>query len=195
MGRTRPGRVVPGASGSGKIATRIASGGRDDQPVLTGRELKCVEYLVAMESRVWECGEALRERLRLVPNGWRQFRLLCTVLDGLLEDIYPTVPLKGRLYLQNIMKHGEVLIRYVPTSRPPEWKMVKDEDLAVIINTAMAAECAICLKSGSEIRKCALRRAMEDIAPPANGHPAGRCGYTDVTLSNEYGDYMRRDGT
>lgn len=38
-------------------------------PPLKGKELKCVEYLVGMESRIVESGDALRERLRMVPNG------------------------------------------------------------------------------------------------------------------------------
>ena len=36
-------------------------------PPLKGKELKCVEYLVGMESRIVESGDALRERLRMVP--------------------------------------------------------------------------------------------------------------------------------
>lgn len=157
---------------------------------LTGKELKCVEYLVAMESRVMEVEDALRERLRQVPNGWRQFRLLVTTLNGLLDDLYRTVPQKGLMYLQNIMAQGEVLIRFVPASRSPEWKLVKDEDLAVLINLAMGSECAICMRQGREARKCRLRRALEDIAPPGNGHPAGGCGYVNVVLGSEPGHYV-----
>ena len=193
MSRQRPSKVVPGATG--RLATRIADDSGADKPALNGKELQCVEYLVAMESKMVECGDALRDRLKLVPHGWRQYRLLASTLDRLLRDLYPTIPLKGQLYLEKSMKHGEVLIRFVPTYRPPEWKMVKDEDLATLINLAMTAECAICLKSGREIKKCELRRALEDIAPPDAGHPAGGCGYNEVTLAGEYGKYVRRDGT
>ena len=34
---------------------------------LKGKEMKCVEYLVGMESRIVESGEALRPRLALIP--------------------------------------------------------------------------------------------------------------------------------
>lgn len=157
---------------------------------LAGKELKCVEYMVAMESRVMEVGDALRDRLRLIPHGWRQFRLLVSVLDRLMAAIYETIPNKGRMYLQNIVEHGEVLIRFVPVSRNPEWKLVKDEDLAVLVNLAMAGECAICMKQGREAKKCKLRRALEDIAPPGEGNPAGGCGYMNVVLGCEIGHYI-----
>lgn len=162
-----------------------------DMMPLSGKELKCVEYLVAMESRVLEVGDAMRERLKKIPNGWRQFRLLVSTLDRLMPEVYDTVPNKTRMYLKNIMENGEVLIRFIPVSRNPEWKLVKDEDLAVLINLAMAGECAICMKQGREAKKCKLRGALENIAPPNNGHPAGGCGYMNVVLGCEIGQYVR----
>ena len=71
---------------------------------LKGKELKCVEYLVGMESRIAESGDALRDRLRLIPNGWRNFRLIFATLDRLLTDLYDTLPLKSRQYLRNIIQ-------------------------------------------------------------------------------------------
>lgn len=162
-----------------------------DMMPLSGKELKCVEYLVAMESRVLEVGDAMRERLKKIPNGWRQFRLLVSTLDRLMPEVYDTVPNKTRMYLKNIMENGEVLIRFIPVSRNPEWKLVKDEDLAVLINLAMAGECAICMKQGREAKKCKLRGALENIAPPREGHPAGGCGYMNMVLGCDIGHYVR----
>ena len=159
---------------------------------LKGKELKCVEYLVGMESRIVESGDALRERLRMVPNGWRDYRLIFSTLDRLLLKLYDTIPQKGRLYLQKLSKHGEILIRFSPAARSQEWLLIKDDDLAVIVNLAMAAECAICLKQGREAKKCELRKALENIAPPHDGHPAGGCGYQNVAAGAELGHYLRR---
>ena len=164
-----------------------------DRLPLTGKELKCVEYLVGMESRIAESGDTMRERLRRIPNGWRNFRLIFSTLDRLLTDLYDTVPYKGRLYLRKLMEHGEIIIREQPTVRTSEWNMIKDEDLATLVNTAMASECAICLRAGKEAKKCKLRRALEDFAPPSNGHPAGGCGYTNVVLGAELGNYVKDD--
>lgn len=159
---------------------------------LKGKELKCVEYLVGMESRIAESGDALRERLRMVPNGWRDYRLIFATLDRLLLKLYDTIPQKGRLYLQKLSKHGEILIRFSPAARSQEWLLIRDDDLAVIVNLAMASECAICLKQGREAKKCELRKALENIAPPHDGHPAGGCGYQNVVAGEKLGHYLRR---
>ena len=159
---------------------------------LKGKEMKCVEYLVGMESRIVESGDALRERLKLVPNGWRDYRLIFTTLDRLLRNLYNTIPDKGLQYINKIIKHGEILIRFSPVARTPEWLLIKDDDLAVIVNLAMSAECAICLKQGREAKKCKLRRALEDICPPHDGHPAGGCGYQNVVAGTELGKYLKR---
>ena len=164
-----------------------------DRLPLTGKELKCVEYLVGMESRINESGDALRERCKRIPNGWRDYRLIASTLDRLLTNLYTTVPYKGRLYLKKLIDNGEILIRERPLVRTPEWRMIKDEDLATLVNTAMASECAICLREGKEAKKCKLRRALEDFAPPSNGHPAGGCGYMNVVLGAELGNYMKAD--
>ena len=164
---------------------------------MKAREQKCIEYLVAMDSRLSQCGDAMRERLRRIPNGWRQWRLIATSLERLLPEILDTMPMKSLQYLYNISQHGEVLIRYRPVSRAPEWKMVKDEDLEVLVNTAMASECAMCLRQGAEVKKCALRRALCDMAPVDEDFdvPSG-CGYRDYVLQDiEDGRYVRRDGT
>lgn len=159
---------------------------------LKGKELKCVEYLVGMDSRMAESGDALRERLKLVPNGWRDFRLVFTTLDRLLKNLYNTIPDKGTAYLSKIVQHGEIIIRFTPAARSPEWSVVRDDDLAAIINLAMTAECAICLKQGREAKKCELRKALENIAPPLEGHPADGCGYQNVVAGAELGHYLRR---
>lgn len=159
---------------------------------LKGKELKCVEYLVGMESRIAESGDALRERLRMVPNGWRDYRLIFATLDRLLLRLYDTIPTKGLQYLQKLTKHGEILIRFSPAARSQEWLLIKDDDLAVIANLAMASECAICLKQGREAKKCELRKALENIAPPHDGHPAGGCGYQNVVAGEKLGHYLRR---
>lgn len=165
---------------------------KGELPPLKGKELKCVEYLVGMESRIVESGDALRERLRMVPNGWRDYRLIFSTLDRLLLKLYDTIPQKGRLYLQKLSKHGEILIRFSPAARSQEWLLIRDDDLAVIANLAMASECAICLKQGREAKKCELRKALENIAPPHDGHPAGGCGYQNVVAGEKLGHYLRR---
>lgn len=160
-----------------------------DRRPMNGREMRVIEYLAAMDSKIVESGEALRDRLRDVPNGWRQWRLMASTLSRLLVQLYDLMPVKNLRHIQNICNHGEVLIRVRPASRVPEYMLVNEDDLRIMVNASMAAECAICLKDGKEIERCPLRRAMLNIAPPYDDPPTG-CGYRDVALTSELGKYI-----
>lgn len=81
------------------------------------------------------------------------------------------------------------MIRLRPASRVPEHVLVSEDDLRTLVNTAMAAECAICLKDDNEAERCPLRRAMQYIAPPF-AEPSSGCGYRDIAVASEYGKYL-----
>ena len=65
-----------------------------------------------------------------------------------------------------------------------------DDDLKLLINTSIAAECAVCLKDAKEQKKCALRKALENIAPTAELHKDGLCTYVDVAAAWDLGKYI-----
>ena len=48
-----------------------------------GHELHIIEYLMALDAQLNGHQDALRERLKLVPNGWRQWRLITTATRSL----------------------------------------------------------------------------------------------------------------
>ena len=154
-----------------------------------GRELKCIEALLVMDARMAQAGDALRQRLRAIPNGWRDWRLMDTILYRLLQQIVDTLPNKSRQYLTKLKNHDEMLIRFEPAARTPEWLLIRDVDLKEIVNAAMASECATCLKEGKQIDRCPLRRAMIDICPP-HQEPATGCGYREAAMVSEYGHYI-----
>lgn len=154
-----------------------------------GREMSAIEYMAALDSQLLKHQTTLKDRLSSIPNGWRDYRLLISLMGRLLERLYSTLPVKTLLRLEAMCKNGEVVIRLHPPSRTPEYVLVLDTDLQLLINTAMAAECAICLKEGPEIKKCPLRKALDGIAP-AYEEPGTMCAYQAVTLESEYGKYV-----
>ena len=83
----------------------------------------------------------------------------------------------------------EVIIR--PKNRAIDNKMVLADSRHVntLVNTSMAAECAICIKSDAEIRKCPLRKALMFVAPPSRIPDNGRCPYSEIALCHDLGAY------
>lgn len=161
---------------------------RQEKPV-NGREMQVIEYLAVAECELGKGERTLRERLDMIPNGWRQWRLMTVVTQKLLEQVYDTMPVKSLKHMRDICQYGEMLIRMRPAVRPPERMMVDDADMRTIINTAMEAECAICIRDAREIKACKLRRALMGIAPP-NELPVNGCGYRDVAVQSEHGNYI-----
>ena len=156
---------------------------------MNGEEMRVIEYLTAMNSKINQAGDCMRDRLRSVPNGWRQWRLMAVTLERLLPALYDTITKKNLRHLENICDHGEIIIRLRPAVRVPEHTLVSEDDLRTLVNAVMASECAICLKQGREIDRCSLRTAMLNICPPYED-PKTSCGYQMVALSGDLGKYM-----
>ena len=85
-----------------------------------GHELHIIEYLMALDAQLNGHQDALRERLKLVPNGWRQWRLITTATRSLLQAVYDTLPDKTLLYIDRLRAQGEVVVRFRPASRTHE---------------------------------------------------------------------------
>ena len=152
-------------------------------------EMRVIEYLTAMNSKMIQAGDCMRGRLSSVPNGWRQWRLMAVTLERLLPALYDTMTTKNLRHLKNICDHGEIIIRLRPVVRVPEHTLVSEDDLRTLVNAAMASECSICLRQGREIDRCPLRAALMNICPPYED-PKTSCGYQIAASSSKLGEYI-----
>lgn len=156
------------------------------------RELHVIEFLAALDNNLVLGQTELKERLDGIPNGWRDFRLAAKTTERVLDRIYDTLPTKTLKHMEMLYKHGEVVIRpkTVTGKRPDDVQIVLDDDLRLLINTAMTGECAMCVRDAAGQKKCKLRRALENIAPTGVVHRNGLCAYVDVAATNEHGEYI-----
>ena len=131
-----------------------------------GREIHIIEFLAGLDAQLIQGQDILRERLKLIPGGWRRFRLAVMTTQRLLDEIYATLPMRTLRHMQRLCENGQVIIRPKPMIKmPDDVQIVQADDLRMLINTAMAAECAICLRDAREQKGCALRKALSNIAP------------------------------
>lgn len=155
------------------------------------REIHNIEFLAGLDAQLIQGQEILKPRLEKIPNGWRNFRLAVTTTEKVLDAVYATLPPRTLLHMQRLCRLGQVIIRPKPAIKmPDDVQIVLTEDLRLLINAAIAAECAVCLKDARAQKKCQLRRALENIAPTAEVHANGLCAYTDVAAGNELGQYI-----
>lgn len=157
---------------------------------INGKELRAIEFLAAFDARLNEFNDALEERLRKTPDGWRNYRLARTCAEKAIDAVYASVDDETRFHMRNIADSSEVIIRPVKRAVEAEMQLVDSNMLKVLVNTSMSAECSICIKEGSDIRKCPLRKSLMFIAPPSRIPNNGKCPYSEIALCHDLGTYM-----
>ena len=155
------------------------------------REIQAIEYLAAIDCQLIASQKQLENRLKQIPNGWRDYRLATTRIERVLDAVYETLPEKTLKHLYRLSTNGEVVIRPKSiTKRPDDVQIVGTDDLKMLINVAMASECAVCMKDIREQKRCKLRKALECIAPAKELPANGLCAYAEVAANSEYGMYI-----
>lgn len=160
-----------------------------DNPA-NGREMAAIDWLGVLCAMMADHEQGIKSRLNGVKNGWRDYRLALTLVSKLLGKAVAGLPAHQQRHVRNVLKTHEVTLRPAQIVKTPNDMLLIDEAaFRTIINTAMAAECAICLKSEAEIRGCKLRKALETCIM-LEEYPKVGCGYTDVVTNNELGKYI-----
>lgn len=156
-----------------------------------GREVKVIEFLAALHAQLLEGQECLEPRLRGIPDGWRRYKVALANVDWVLSRIYETLPVRTLRHMQRICEIGEIRIRPRPAiPLPDDVQIAPNDDLRTLINAAMAADCAICLKPANEQRGCKLRRALMRIVPPAELGGGSACEYAEAARQSDLGEYI-----
>ena len=155
------------------------------------REIHNIEFLAGLDAQLYQGQEILKSRLQQIPNGWRNFRLALSLVEKLIDAVYHTLPDKTMRHMRRLADCGQIIIRPKPAIKlPDDVQIVQTEDLRMLINSAIAAECAICVKTLQEQKGCPLRKCLANIAPTEAIRPDGSCNYIDVAAGNELGKYI-----
>ena len=155
------------------------------------RELHIIEFVAGLHAQIKKGEEILKPRLDAIPGGWMNYRTASSRIEKVLDGIYQTLPMKTLRHMDRLCQCGEVIIRPKPAIKmPDDTRIVLSDDLKMLINVAITNECAMCIKDGREQKKCALRKALENIAPTAGVSKKGLCAYVEVAAQNELGKYI-----
>ncbi len=156
-----------------------------------GQEIHAIEFIAGLHARLKGDEKALEARLKAIPNGWRDYRLVSSRTEHLLDEIYKTLPTKTLIHMQRLCECGQIIIRPKPLIKmPDDVQIVCSDDLKTLINHAIENTCTICVKDHKGQKKCPLRKALMNIAPTGDIHKDGHCSYMDVVAGNELGKYI-----
>lgn len=132
------------------------------------------------------CGEA-EQRVRMVPGGWRDLRMIRTVLDRLLDRIMDTMPKEQvRAYAHSLHDASYtvgVRCRAVDneTLRQQEHAIYLSLYALNALGDAAREKCMMCGLDQHGQAKCPLRKAFDEMpnnAPDRSG--GGGCPYYSV---------------
>ena len=164
-----------------------------DVPVVeaNSRELRAITHIAVLDNSFEQDGQYLEKRLRSVPDLYRQYRIAKAAMSKALSGLYDTLPLSSLLRLQKTCANSEVLVRPKTTlAVQNDSLIVLQKDMTTLINAAMSAQCAVCLKVGKETKKCELRKCLLNIVPPEEIDNTFMCEYAKVASESELGNYL-----
>lgn len=148
----------------------------------SGREIDVLEKLVLLDAVLAKGGDTMKPRLSTIPNGWRDYKMIASVMDKLVEKLLETCTVRTLERLQSVAKNCDLSIKPRSVSKDDPCLVIHESALMQLINTTCNAECAICFKHGAEVRGCTLRKTLMEIAPLNDPPKDGRCGYADIMI-------------
>ena len=126
--------------------------------------------------------EKVRARLTQVnPYAWRDLQLLYSLVCRIQDQLIRTMPDSRDEYYRVLAEHGQYHLEIEGPLRPTRQVLIGDRNLGALCDAAMESECLTCLRTGNEIDRCLIRRALLEVAPPAEVIENGiGCEYREV---------------
>lgn len=156
---------------------------------MNSKELHRFELLACLDVQLMSGAEPLEARLRSIKDGWRDYKMILSRIGSLVSRIYETMPDKSIRHMQQLTRHGEAIVRLKPAGGAGYFQPVDVNDLRILINLAIEAECFGCSKGKPGIRGCKLRKTLMTVAPPTDVS-LGECPYRYVVDNAPLGEYI-----
>ena len=156
---------------------------------MTGDEIRMTVLLRIMWGTMnGKGGQALRQRLKSFPRGWMQFRQAMGLLDAMFKGLEKTITDRQLLQINNTIANGEVSVKLRRAGAyDDDMNVVRADTLGVVVGSAMRAECMLCVKDRADIKRCALRKAIDELCPPES-YETHTCVYRDLALDHVFPD-------
>lgn len=122
-----------------------------------GRE--ALNALFATHSIMAGYAEQFKRLCERIPSGWRDFRMVQTKIESMLDKLLDTIPQEQ---LQTIKHHLEISTIHLGVKgvRPKDYWLISYDDLADLAEHATKTECFACTKTDGP---CRLREILKDL--------------------------------
>lgn len=125
--------------------------------------------------------DKLEERIKTIPGGWRDAKLIASLCNKLLANILRTVPVEKLKMIQKELSHTKILCKvdYDVTGKHEDgFCYVPEQPLEKLIDEVIGYNCLICDKGPDEYKRCEFYKSMKamypwniDVTPEYRGCP------------------------
>ena len=158
----------------------------DGRYPLTYDEYQALRAIFGAKNALEKTHERLEPRIRTIPGGWRDFRLIMAVLDKLMNLILSTIPYKKLVQIRAELSRTicEVKLQGVTGTLPDEklLTVVPQGALETVVNESMNMKCFACERR--DYKRCELFRAIDGLYN-YDFPKAATCPLADLTVISE----------
>ena len=118
--------------------------------------------LFAAVQEMEKAQNAMENRIRAVPNGWRDIKMLQKRLDSLISDLCNTYPLEKLVSIRRMLPHMKYKVQcgVAASNLKEDENLIASDDLDTISIYAHE-QCKICIDQ--DCSKCKLGRTFDRI--------------------------------
>lgn len=128
-----------------------------------GRDIDAMIGFHAAMTEIEESGKILERRFRAVPNGWRDYRLMRTLLDKLTDQTLDTYPFEKLVTLRRMLPRVRFKITVGPqaTSNVHENETLLSYDDLDTLTTFAREQCKMCIDWDCD--RCKLGKTLDHV--------------------------------
>lgn len=159
------------------------------QPEKTNPNRKENEFmmnLMILRNSLMVNSQACKDRAKRAGKWtWRNIRILTALVCKVQDELLATMPDRRNAYYANYAANGHYELVMNGPKRSERFVLISDRHLAALTEAAMETECIMCMRQGSEIEKCPIRKALMEVAPPTELQDGrwAQCEYRDAASS------------
>ncbi len=137
--------------------------GNDIPTIRANREeINAAFGLLACLQEMKKAEETIKRRFKAVPNGWRNIRMIETVLGNMIDDLLLTYPIEKLCSMQRMMPHMKFRLSCgVSASKVREDECIIDQKDLHTLSVFAHEQCKLCVDQNCG--RCKLGKVFDGI--------------------------------
>lgn len=125
-------------------------------------EINCAFGLLASLQEMKKAEKTMERRFRAIPYGWRNIRMVESVLGKLIDDLLQTYPIEKLCSMQRMMPHMTFRLHCgVSASKMNEDECIVAEKDLDTLSVFAHEQCKLCIEQNCD--RCKLGKVLDSI--------------------------------